>query len=119
MDAGPFTRIAARFPVCWTSRTGRWLDYRRELPVYRTSMRRLTRSTQALTDAGRWWLVRFNKLARLSRAIVRQASGPNSEPLLVKSSGSFSNHRTPSDSEAGMKSGDAKLEGLEPPILLR
>src|SRR5437660_3720199 len=31
----------------------------------------------------------FSKLARLSRAIVRQVSGPNSEPLLIKSSGSL------------------------------
>jgi len=37
---------------------------------------------------------------------------PDPEPLLVKSSGSFSNHRTSSDSEADMKSGDAKLEGF-------
>src|SRR5436190_21368585 len=38
----------------------RWLDCRTGLPASWTLMRRWTRSTQALTNARCWWLVRLN-----------------------------------------------------------
>jgi hypothetical protein len=62
----------------------------------------------------------FAKLARLSPLIAPQASGPDSEPLLIKSSGSFSNRGTSGALHAAAMKQEIfrEIEAVQPEFVL-